>query len=124
MAKSFERPLEAGSCVGTQYSSMMGICNTFICRELECTPFGQLTLGVITIIVFVFTSIQSLRSKVSGSLAIMMMLSRLSAFVIRYKPPSAYSSNDVPDEKNRDDASETRLEIYRVAMIVLPSETT
>ncbi len=62
--------------------------------------------------VFVLTSIHSLLSKVRGSLAITMILSRLSALVIRYDPLSSVSSNEVPEEKKRDDASEVREETY------------
>jgi hypothetical protein len=93
-----------------------------------------------TTIVFVLTSIQSLLSKVIGSLAIIMTSSRLSAFVILYKPRSGVSSNEVPEEKNKEEASDVRLEMYlkllqltvarcskltnRVATMVEPSETT
>lgn len=81
------------------------------------------TFGVITSIVFDLTSIQSLRSKVNGSLAIMIRFSRLSALVMRYMP-SAYSSNDVPEEKNNEAASHVRDVTYRMATTVSPSETT
>jgi len=64
--------------------------------------------------VFVLTSIQSLRSNVIGSLAIMMISSLLSAFVILYRPGSGVSSNDVPEEKNREDASDVREDMYLV----------
>ena len=67
-----------------------------------------------TIIVFVLTSIQSLRSNVRGSLDIMIMLSLRSALVIRYIPPCRYSSNEVPEEKKREDASEVREEMYLI----------
>jgi hypothetical protein len=66
----------------------------------------EITFGVMTIMVFVLTSIHSFLSNVNGSLAIMMILSRLSALVMRYRPPSWYSSNEVPDEKNSDEASD------------------
>jgi hypothetical protein len=80
---------------------------------------ASLTFGVITIIVFVLTSIQSLLSNVSGSLAIIMMFSLLSAFVMRYSPPSWYSSNEVPDEKNSDEASEVADEMYLLSAMFL-----
>jgi hypothetical protein len=77
-----------------------------------------------TTIVLVLTSIHSFLSNVNGSLAIMMILSRLSALVMRYSPPSWYSSKEVPEEKKREDASEVREVMYRVAMTVSPSLTT
>jgi hypothetical protein len=71
-----------------------------------------LTFGVMTTIILVLTSIQSVRSNVSGSLAIMIIRSRLSALVMRYRPADvSYSSNDVPDEKKRDEASDVRDEM-------------
>ena len=89
-------------------------------------PSRQLTLtfGVMTTMVLVLTSIHSFLSNVSGSLAIMMILSRLSALVIRYRPPSWYSSNEVPDEKKREEASDVREVMYRVAITESPSLTT
>jgi hypothetical protein len=62
-------------------------------------------------IVFDFTSIQSLLSYVIGSLAIIIISSLLSAFVILYKPGSV-SSKLVPDEKNKEEASDVREEMY------------
>jgi hypothetical protein len=105
---------------------MMGIWRRFICpMSLGTCESGHMpTFGVMTIIVFVLTSIHSFLSKVNGSLAIMMMLSRLSALVMRYRPPSWYSSNDVPDEKNRDEASDVLEVMYRVATTESPSLTT
>lgn len=50
------------------------------------SPNDTRAFGVMTIMVFVFTSIQSLLSNVNGSLAIIMIFSRLSAFVILYRP--------------------------------------
>jgi len=41
-----------------------------------------------------------------------MISSRLSAFVILYNPGSVVSSNDVPDEKKREEASDVLDEIY------------
>lgn len=77
-------------------------------RLVDATP----TFGVITSIVLVLTSIQSLLSNVKGSLAIMITFSRLSALVILYRPPSWYSSNEVPEEKKSEDASEVRDDMY------------
>ena len=81
-------------------------------NDLNPGKGGRATFGVMTIMVFVFTSIHSLLSNVRGSLEIIMIDSLLSALSIRYDPASSVSSKDVPDEKKREEASDVREEMY------------